>query len=222
VPTQTTQTRKTTQISQTTGNLRAGLHVSQASLAWTAAAGGLAIGVGIVGSSLSLVTFGLIGLLDGVGSASLIVHFRHSLRHEAVSQRHERLALAIVTAGLAIIGAATVGDSVERLATHASGRTLVLGTSVAAASSLVLAALSVGKQRVARRIPSHALHSDGWVSAVGAVLALVVLVGAAVESGLGLWWVDPIAAIVIACGAVSLSIVLWRGRDADAASSSAP
>jgi divalent metal cation (Fe/Co/Zn/Cd) transporter len=187
------------------------LHVSQASLAWTIAAGSTAVVVGVIGSSLALITFGMIGLLDGVGSASLIVHFRHSSRHEAISARHEQIALMIVTVGMAAIGLATIGDSVYRLLTHAPSHPRTLGTVVAGVSILVLGILAITKRTIARRIPSHALYSDAWVSGVGALLALVVLSGTALDVGLGLWWVDAIAAIVIACAAVTLSIVLVQG-----------
>lgn len=192
-------------------NLQSGLHVSQISLAWTIAVGTAAIVIGVIGNSLALITFGLIGLLDGIGSASLIVHFRHSQRHEAVSERHERIALLIVTVGMATIGVATIADSAYRLGTHATSSPLVLGAILAAVSIVILTILAIKKRRIAERIPSHALHSDGWVSGVGAVLALVVLAGTALDSGLGLWWIDPIAAILIACGAVGLSVVLVRG-----------
>jgi divalent metal cation (Fe/Co/Zn/Cd) transporter len=190
-------------------NLRAGLRVSQASLTWTVLAGSTAIVVGVLGSSLSLLTFGLIGLLDGIGSASLIVHFRHSQRHEAISVRHEQIALTVVTVGLAVIGLATLVDSIYRLSTHATGRPSAVGSGVAIASVVVLSALANIKHRIAPRIPSHALYSDGWVSGMGALLALVVLIGAILDTVFGLWWIDPIAAIVIACGAVSLGIVLF-------------
>lgn len=197
-------------------NLQSGLRVSQISLVWTITAGTAAIVIGVVGNSLALITFGLIGLLDGIGSASLIVHFRHSQRHEAVSALHERIALLIVTVGMAAIGVATIADSAYRLATHATSSPLVLGAILAAVSIVILTILAIKKHRIARRIPSHALYSDGWVSGVGAVLALVVLVGIALDSGLGLWWIDPIAAILIACGAVALSIVLVQGpRESD-------
>jgi hypothetical protein len=49
------------------------------------------------------------------------------------------------------------------------------------------------------------------VSGVGAVIALVVLLGTLLDKGLGLWWLDPAAAILIACGAVAPSVTLWRG-----------
>jgi divalent metal cation (Fe/Co/Zn/Cd) transporter len=194
-------------------SLRQGLRVSQTSLAWTIAAGTGAIAIGAIGNSLVLLAFGLTGLLDGIGSGSLIVHFRHSQRHEAVSEHHERVALVIVTVGMAIIGIATVADSAYRLRTHATSDPLPLGIALAGASALVLARLALQKRSIARRIPSHALHADGWLSATGAMLALVALAGTGLDAGFGWWWIDPIAAIAVACGAVGLSIVLARGPD---------
>jgi divalent metal cation (Fe/Co/Zn/Cd) transporter len=189
-------------------SLRAALRVSQVSLGWTLMAGIAAIVIGVVGNSLALITFGLIGLLDGVGSASLIVHFKHSLRHLEVSDRQERRSLLIITGGLAIIGVATAADSAYRLDTHAASNPLVLGTVLAGVSMIMLVTLALRKRHIASQVQSHALHSDGWVSGVGAVLALVVLTGSILSSAFGLWWIDPIAAICIACGAVVLAVRL--------------
>ena len=194
-------------------NLQEGLRVSQTSLAWTMAAGSCAVGLGIAGNSLVLVAFGLIGLLDSVGSGSLILHFHHSLSHGAVSERHERLALAVVTAGMAVIGAATVADSAYRLSAHASSDPPSLGIALAGVSVVVLAVLSLKKRRISRRIPSHALHADGLLSALGSLLALVALAGTALDAALGWWWIDPVAAIAVASGAVGLSIGLTRRPD---------
>jgi len=80
-------------------SIREGLRVSQTSLAWTMFAGAGAIAVGVLGNSLVLIAFGAIGLLDAVGSGSLITHFRHARRHEAISELHERRALIVVTIG---------------------------------------------------------------------------------------------------------------------------
>jgi divalent metal cation (Fe/Co/Zn/Cd) transporter len=191
-------------------SLRAGLRISQISFGWTLGAGTAAIAIGVIGNSLALIIFGLIGLLDGIGSASLIVHFRHSLRHLEVSDRHERRSLLIITGGLAVIGMATAADSAYRLHTHATSDPLILGIALAALSTVVLVTLALRKRKIAREIPSHALHSDGWVSGVGAVLAIVVLAGGVLTSALGLWWIDPVAAICIACGAVILAVSLLR------------
>ena len=193
-------------------SLRDGLRISQVSLGWTIAAGSCAVAIGVLGNSLVLVTFGLVGLLDGVGSGSLIVHFRHSQRHEAVSERHERLALVVVTAGMATIGVATNADSAYRLSAHGKSNPLPPGIALAGVSVVVLAVLAARKRQISRRIPSHALHADGWLSAMGAVLALVALAGTALNAEFGWWWIDPVAAIAVACGAIGLSLALARGQ----------
>ncbi len=201
--------------------LKAGLRISVASLLWTLVAGATAIALGATSDSLVLVVFGAIGLLDAVGSAVLIVHFRHALRHEAISEPHERVALAVVTIGMAVVGAATMIDSALRLAEHAGGRAPALGVALAAASAAVLAALSAAKRRIAPRVPSRALLADGWLSGVGAVLALVTLAGTGLEAGLGWWWLDPAAALVVGAGAIAMSVAL-RHRSARPARVSLP
>lgn len=192
--------------------LRDGLRVSQASLVWTVAVGTGAIAIGLVGKSVVLVAFGLIGLLDGVGSGSLIVHFRHSQRHQAGSERHERPALLVITVGMMAIGGATMAFSVYRLATHAGGHVLPAGVTLAGVSVLALATLAYRKRDIAQRIPSHALRADAWVSAMGAGLALVALAGTGLDAAFGWWWSDPSAAIAVGCGAVGLGIALSGGH----------
>ena len=196
-----------------THSLQQGLRVSLASFGWTIVAGTVAITLGVVGNSLVLIAFGLIGLLDGVGSATLIVHFRHSQRHESVSARHERIALIVVTAGMAAVGVATAADSGYRLSTHASTKTVLPGIALSGVSVFVLSVLAAQKRRVARRIPSHALHADGWLSAVGAGLAVVALAGTGLNAAFSWWWIDGVAAVVLGCGAIGLSIALARGPD---------
>src|SRR5213592_2850156 len=85
-------------------HLRAGLRVSATSIAWTVASSALALEVGLRANSLVLVAFALTGVLDAAGSATLVAHFAHALRHEAFSERHERRALGVVTAGLLVVG----------------------------------------------------------------------------------------------------------------------
>jgi divalent metal cation (Fe/Co/Zn/Cd) transporter len=198
---------------QLTQSVRDGLRVSWTSFVWTIVAGTGAVTIGVVGNSLVLVAFGLIGLLDAVGSGTLIVHFRHSKRHEAISEGHERIALVVVTGGMATIGVATIADSLYRLTAHTTSDPLPPGIVVAGLSVLMLAMLAIRKRTIAQRIPSHALHADGWLSAMGAVLAFVALVGTGLDAAFGWWWIDPLAAIAVACGAVGLSIELARGPD---------
>jgi divalent metal cation (Fe/Co/Zn/Cd) transporter len=191
--------------------LRAGVRVSTASIVWTVASSVAAVAIGIGARSLVLLAFGLTGLLDAAGSVALVVHFRHALRHEAISERHERRALRVVTAGLLVVGTLVALESVRRLVSGDESHSVPAGVVLAAASAGVLAVLSVRKRRIAARIPSRALLADGWLSATGCVLAVVTVAGTGLASAFEWWWVDPLAALVIAGGAISVAAVMARG-----------
>ena len=190
-------------------NLRDGVRVSVISIAWTTVSSVLAIAIGVEASSLVLVAFGCTGLLDAAGSVALVVHFRHALRHETFSQRHERVAFVVVTGGLVLVAVATIVESVLRLRAGGSAEQSFAGAGLAAVSAVVLALLVRRKVALGRAIPSRALFADGMLSTTGALLAVVTLVGT-VLAGLGWWWADPVAALVVAFGAIAVALVLAR------------
>src|SRR5438132_7514071 len=97
------------------GHLRAGLRLSAASVAWTVVSSGLAVVIGLRGGSLVLVAFGLTGVLDAAGSIALVSHFRHAIRHDTFSERHERRALRVVISGLLVVGTVTGVERARRL-----------------------------------------------------------------------------------------------------------
>ena len=194
-------------------SIRSGLRVSVASLLWTSAVGATSIAIGLVVASVVLVAFGAIELVDAAGSSALVIHFRHALRHEAISARREGIALRVVTIGMATIGVATAGESIERLASGAGAGHDHLGVLIAGISVPLLVAFAIRKRNVGRAIPSNALRADGWLSFAGALLALVTLAGTALQSAFGWWWIDSSAATVVAVGAIVLSVVLARGGE---------
>ena len=192
-----------------TATLRSGERVSVLSIVWTVAASTVSIAIGVRASNLVLVAFGCTGILDAAGSVALVVHFRHALKHETFSERHEHVAFLVVTGGLVVVAGATMIESVMRLVEGARGERTVVGISVAAASVVVLALLASRKIALGRAIPSQALVADGWLSTTGAVLAAVTVLGTAL-SALGLWWADPAAALVVAACALAVAATLVR------------
>lgn len=189
-------------------SLKAGLVVSGFSLIWTVASGVAAATIGVLGGSLVLAAFGAIGLLDGIGSAALVVHFRHAVRHDTILESRERFTSLVVAAGMGLVGLATAAQSIHRLAVGSRAVSLPEGVALAAASAVVLAILAIGKRRIASRIPSRALLADSWLSAAGAALALVTVAGTGFTSTFGWWWADPATAAVVAGGAIAVAIRL--------------
>jgi len=192
-------------------DLRAGLRVSAISIAWTLCSSVAAVAIGIAAGNLVLIAFGLTGVLDAAGSATLVVHFRHALRSDTFSESHERLALRVIVGGLLSVGGLTAVESVRRLLSRAPSRSAPAGVVLAVLSIVVLAGLSRRKLAIARRIPSRALLADGGLTAMGCLLAGVTVVGTGLASAFGWWWVDPVAALAVACGAIGIAVVMTRG-----------
>lgn len=200
----------TAPVDQRTPHVSSALVVSALSVLWTSISSGIAIALGIRDRTLVLLAFGAIGVLDGAGSVALLVHFQHARRHGALSRELERLSHRIVLVGLFIVGTASVGGGITRLILAGSGRPSNAGVALACASLFVLVWLSLGKRRIACRVVSPALASDGHLSAVGAVEAGVTLMGTVLARAWGLGWADAAATAGIGCVAMFVAGSTWR------------
>jgi divalent metal cation (Fe/Co/Zn/Cd) transporter len=94
-------------------------------------------------------------------------------------------------------------------AAHASVASVVL----AAVSVVALTTLAARKLVLGERLPSAALRADGRLSAVGAALAAVTLVGLGATKAFDWWWADPAAALLIGLGAIGLAAVFAGGAE---------
>jgi divalent metal cation (Fe/Co/Zn/Cd) transporter len=193
-------------------DVRSAFTVSMQSVVWTVVSSGLAVTLGIRSNTAVLVAFGAIGIVDAIGSIALAYHFRHGLRHDALSERLEKISHRIVLIGLFAVGCAAVIGGVLRLLFPQTSDTSVIEVALAATSFVALVGLSVRKRRVGRRIDSAALMSDGQLSAVGAVQAAVTLAGIAITRSLGWRWADAVATVVVGCVASWLAISTWRSE----------
>ncbi len=191
-------------------NVSAALRVSLLSVVWTVLSGVCAVVIGLHSHSSVLVAFGAVGTVDAIGSAALSYQFVHGLRHDRLSERLETLSHRVVLGGLLVVGSAAVIGGVLRLVVESPRGSSVAGVILAGVSFLILLVLSRTKLRLARRISSEALRSDGHLSAVGAVLAAVTLLGTVVERWFAWHWADATATIVLGAVAVWLSVSTWR------------
>jgi divalent metal cation (Fe/Co/Zn/Cd) transporter len=86
------------------------------------------------------------------------------------------------------------------------------------ASSLIgMPLLGRAKHKVALQLGSQATHSEGTQNMLCAYLAAAVFVGLAGNALFGAWWLDPVAALLIASVAVREGLETWRGEGCCAA-----
>ncbi len=198
------------ELSPSQTDLRAGWVVSAQSMVWTLVASALAVVLGLSDGAGVLVAFGAIGLVDLVGSAALVLHFAHALRHAAISDRLERMTHRVVACGLAVVGMGTIAVDGGRLLVGRAGHGSVLGVGLAAVSVVALTVLSRRKRAISRRLPSPALEADSRVTAIGAALGAITVVGTFATEQLGWHQADAIAAVIVGAGALALGVASIR------------
>lgn len=86
-----------------------------------------------------------------------------------------------------------------------------LGIGLALTSAIGMPMLGMAKRRVGGQLGSRATRGEGMQNVLCGYLAVALLVGLLGNAALGLWWLDPVAALVIAGVALSEGRSAWRG-----------
>jgi hypothetical protein len=183
--------------------------LSWLSLVWMGAEGAIAITAGILAGSIALVGFGLDSAIEGVASLVIVWRFTgHRLLSEAAEERAQKL----VAIQFFLLAPYVAIEAVRHLATAEHPETSVLGMALTATSLVGMPFLGLAKQRLARTLGSTATHGEGAQNLLCAYLAGAVFLGLVGNAALGWWWLDPIAALVIAAVAVHEGLETWRGE----------
>lgn len=200
--------------SQRHDDLRSAVHASFASIVWSVAAGVSAVVVGLATNALSLLAYGLDGIVDCVASSVILVDLRAEIHggHPPAHKRAERT----VGISLLVIGTVVSLQSVRGLRSGSGPHPISFGVAIAVASMLVLPGLSAWKIRLSRRLGSTALRGDGLLTGAGAALAAITLSGMVLDEWLGWWWADPVAALAIGAILIVAGYLTLRDRGAHA------
>jgi divalent metal cation (Fe/Co/Zn/Cd) transporter len=183
--------------------------LSWLSLAWMGAEGAIAITAGIVAGSIALLGFGIDSAIEGF--ASLVIVWRFT-GHRLLSHAAEERAQKLVAVQFFLLAPLVVFEAVRHLVTSHQPETSVLGMVLTATSLIGMPLLGIAKQRLAVTLGSSATHGEGAQNLLCAYLAGAVFIGLAGNAVLGWWWLDPIAAFVIAGVAVSEGLETWQGE----------
>jgi divalent metal cation (Fe/Co/Zn/Cd) transporter len=174
------------------------LRLSYLTILWNGVVGVLAVVLALFSGSLVLAGFALNALLDSSASAVLVWRFRRERRDPAAAEAFERRAQRFIELAMALVALYVASESIRALASGSHTDESSLGIPLAAVSLLVLPLLARRKLAVALLLPSPALRGDAVLTIAAAALAAITLAALAVTSGLGWWWADPAAALVIA------------------------
>jgi divalent metal cation (Fe/Co/Zn/Cd) transporter len=147
--------------------------------------------------SISLVGFGIDSFIEVTSGVALL--WRMSVDADVHSrERNERLALRIVGACFIALAAYIGYEAITDLMYRSEPESSLPGIILAAVSLVVMPLLSRAKRRVGHELASAAMHADARQTDFCAYLSAILLGGLLLNSLFGLWWADPLAALIMA------------------------
>lgn len=199
------QRRPTVQAEKRARWRRTALALAWATIAWNCLEAVVAIASGAEAGSIALVGFGLNSIVE-VGSAVVVVW-----QFSGADVEREQRALKLIAGSFFVFAAYVAGQAVWDLVARSEPEESVPGIVLAALSLVVMPLLAVAKRRVGRRMSSRTVVADSAQTMLCSYLSAILLVGLLANATLGVWWADPIAALVIAGFAVREGREAWRG-----------
>jgi divalent metal cation (Fe/Co/Zn/Cd) transporter len=166
----------------------------------------IAIWAGVLASSAALIGFGLDSVVEVLSAVAVAWQFtrKDPERWEKATVR------AIGLAFFALAGYVTI-DAILSLVSRDAPEHSPLGLGITALSLLVMPALAWYETRTGRELGSKSVLADAKQLLLCVYLSGAVFIGLILNSLLGWWWADSVAALVVAALAVREGIEAWRG-----------
>lgn len=176
--------------------VRRGRRLEYFTLSWNLLEAVVALLAGMAAGSTALLGFGLDSLIESFSGATLLWRLQQE-RDARGGEQAERTALRLVGWSLFALALYVVVDSVRALASRERPERSLAGILLAVASLIVMPLLARAKRRVAAALSSGALRADSRQTDLCAYLSAVLLGGLLLHAGLGWWWADPMAALIM-------------------------
>ncbi len=171
--------------------LRRGRMLEAITLGWNVA-GIVVLAIAAIGArSVALAGFGLDSLIE-IGASTVVLW-----ELSGTGEERQRRALRVIGGAFVILAAYLAVQSAVVLAAGYRPGPSVLGIAWTAVTAVAMFVLAAGKARTGRELGNPVLATEGRVTLVDGILATAVLAGLVLNAAAGLWWADPLAALVI-------------------------
>jgi divalent metal cation (Fe/Co/Zn/Cd) transporter len=195
--------------------VRRGRRLEYFTIAWNSIEGLVAVVIGLIAGSISLVGFGLDSFIEVTSGSALL--WRMSVDADAQRrERNEKRALRIVGLCFLLLAVYIAYESSMDLVSRRAPKHSLPGIILACVSLIVMPLLSRAKRNVGRAMGSAAMHADAKQTEFCAYLSAILLGGLLLNALFGLWWADPVAAIVMTPIIAKEGLESLQGKACDA------
>ena len=176
--------------------VRRGRRLEYFTVIWNALEGLVAVGAGVFAGSISLVGFGIDSFIE-VTSGSVLLWRMSVDANVGDRERTEKRALRIVGLCCLLLAVYIAFESGNDLWFKRAPEQSIPGIVLACVSLVVMPLLSRSKRKVGHALNSAAVHADAKQTQFCTYLSMILLVGLILNVAFGLWWADPIAALIM-------------------------
>jgi divalent metal cation (Fe/Co/Zn/Cd) transporter len=176
---------------------------------WHGIEAGIAVAAGIIAGSIALIGFGADSLIESVAGIVLLWRFAAS---RSASEDAERRAQKLIAISFYLLAAYVGIESVRSLFTGDRPDPSWIGIGLSIVTLITMPPLAMAKARIGEKLGSSATKSEGQQNMLCAYLSAALLIGLGANALFGLWWADPITALIIAGVAVKEGREAWRGE----------
>ena len=176
--------------------VRRGLWLNYLTIAYNTLEAVASLVVGTLSGSVALMGFGFDSVIEVAASGAA----QWRLRSDAdASRRHvvERRAHRLVGWSFATLAIYVIYESATTLWLRERPQRSLPGIVILAASVVVMPLLARAKRRVATAMNSRSLSSEATQTSLCAYLSAIALGGVALNTVVGWWWADPVAALIM-------------------------
>ncbi|WP_223883690.1 cation diffusion facilitator family transporter [Pseudarthrobacter sp. BIM B-2242] len=181
---------------------RRGLRLAWFIVVWDLIEGAVAITAGLAAGSTALVGFGIDSAIE-VFAASVVIW---QLRAGTTSRL--RPALRMIALTFYALAAYVVFEAARDLITQDKAGESLVGIMLNVAALIVMVPVALAQRRTGQALGNPVLVAQSTETWMSNYLSISVLAGLGLNTVLGWWWADPVAALVVA------GFAAWSGHEA--------
>lgn len=182
--------------------------VSWASLFWLGVEGVIAVTAGVATGSVALLGYGLDSAIRAAGSGVIIWRFTGARIDSATA---EARAQKIVATSFFLLAPYIALAALTQLVSGQGPDGSWVGVGLAAVGMVLMPIFGRAKRRLGTGARSAATTGEGTQHLICAALSATILIGLLLNAGFGLWWADPLAALLLAAASLHAGTRTWRG-----------
>ncbi len=191
--------------------LRRGRILEVFTVLWTLIEALVGLALGLLAGSVALVGFGMDSVVE-MGSGLVLLWRLQPHRDAASTQHAEAIARRLVGLSLVAVAAYVSYEALTVLLGHQRPSASPAGIILAVITIVAMPRLAHAKRQVARGLNSGALQADAYQATICSYLAVILLGGLLLNTVLGWWWADPVAALLMIPLIVREAVETFRGE----------